>query len=510
MEEYVVQAGDTLSSIAAKKLGDGNRWTEIAQLNNLQNPNLLFVGQSLMLPVNIASAPQRNLPIPSMVVTTETATQQIPASVALARGYLFVVFEQLPEVGARKVIRKVAAIPKNYALQAPNPQANVGLAEHALGNNNSQYLSSSSKPYAAGSIKGEYPLLIDLKKAQEAGANIYTVEELVADLRRFASQNPASQNRVNTLIWAVQNVEGEVLIEGGIPGNAVSKVSTPHGKYIRTAEDLWTSYTAGKISQAQLETELATIEKAYSRAKIFGRVGRVLTVVGVIFTVKDVADATQRSLDRGSIKPLEAEVIRQVGGWGGAIVGGKIGFAAGALFGIETGPGAIVTGAIGAVVFGALGYFCADLIADWMEKEAVMELHQDSIEASSIRYYLHVFLANHKLEIILNDQRTIFNTPSPFYHYGQNKPVDITDMMLAGRNIIRVKGYTGTWIQVPRSGIRIEYRPGMEIPWEFIYSLKSVTKTTKRVEERILFNASKSGKAMSFDTLVYDEVIEFP
>jgi hypothetical protein len=67
---------------------------------------------------------------------------------------------------------------------------------------------------------------------------------------------------------------------------------------------------------------------------------------------------------QGSFKPVGAEVIRQVGGWGGAFVGAKVGFAVGAMFGIETGPGAIITGAIGAVVFGALGYFGADLIAD--------------------------------------------------------------------------------------------------------------------------------------------------
>jgi hypothetical protein len=72
--------------------------------------------------------------------------------------------------------------------------------------------------------------------------------------------------------------------------------------------------------------------------------------VGVIFTAKDIADATQRSIHQKSYKPLAAESIRQVGGWGGAIAGGKAGFLIAAAFGIETGPGAIITGALGAVM----------------------------------------------------------------------------------------------------------------------------------------------------------------
>ncbi len=89
-------------------------------------------------------------------------------------------------------------------------------------------------------------------------------------------------------------------------------------------------------------------------------------VVGVIVTAVDLAEATQRSIEQNSFRPVSAEVVRQVGGWGGAIAGGKIGFIVGGLFGIETGPGAIATGAVGAVVFGAAGYFGADWVADYI------------------------------------------------------------------------------------------------------------------------------------------------
>lgn len=48
--EYVVKDKDTLWRIAQQKLGNGNRYPEIAKLNNLTNPNLIRVGQVLKLP----------------------------------------------------------------------------------------------------------------------------------------------------------------------------------------------------------------------------------------------------------------------------------------------------------------------------------------------------------------------------------------------------------------------------------------------------------------------------
>lgn len=374
MQEYIVQFGDTLSLISAKKLGNANRWSEIARLNNLTAPYTLLIGQKLKLP-QISDSPQ-NTSTQGNILSAPQTNQETPASLALARGYMFVVFEQLPEIGAGKIIRKVAVIPKDFSLLPPNPLAKVSVAEHVLGNNNSQFLSGSNKSFGAPSIQGK-PLIIDVAKTQATGAKIFTVEEVIADLRRFANQNPAAQTRVNQLIWAVEKVEGETLIQGGTPGEAVRRVSTAHTPYISTAEDLWAQFKAGKISKAQLETELKSLETAYSKAKIVGRVGRVLMVVGVILTVKDVADATQKSIDNNSYKPLAAETVRQVGGWGGAIAGGKIGFWVGAAFGIETGPGAIVTGAIGAVIFGAVGYFAADKLAGWIEDEDAVELRKD-------------------------------------------------------------------------------------------------------------------------------------
>lgn len=47
---YKVMAGDTLSGIAQKLLGDSGRYTEIAQTNKISDPNRISVGSELIIP----------------------------------------------------------------------------------------------------------------------------------------------------------------------------------------------------------------------------------------------------------------------------------------------------------------------------------------------------------------------------------------------------------------------------------------------------------------------------
>ncbi len=49
---YTVKSGDSLWKIAKLQLGNGNRYQEIAELNNINNPNLIYTGQILKLPRN--------------------------------------------------------------------------------------------------------------------------------------------------------------------------------------------------------------------------------------------------------------------------------------------------------------------------------------------------------------------------------------------------------------------------------------------------------------------------
>lgn len=50
MKNYTVAAGDTLFGIAAREYGDGDLYPVIARMNNLANPDLIFVGQELLVP----------------------------------------------------------------------------------------------------------------------------------------------------------------------------------------------------------------------------------------------------------------------------------------------------------------------------------------------------------------------------------------------------------------------------------------------------------------------------
>lgn len=48
-KKYTVKKGDTLWNICKKHLGDGQKYKDIAKLNNIKNPDLIYPGQVLRL-----------------------------------------------------------------------------------------------------------------------------------------------------------------------------------------------------------------------------------------------------------------------------------------------------------------------------------------------------------------------------------------------------------------------------------------------------------------------------
>ena len=50
MKNYVVQPGDTLSEIAEREYGDASLYPVIARQNHLANPDVIGVGQQLLIP----------------------------------------------------------------------------------------------------------------------------------------------------------------------------------------------------------------------------------------------------------------------------------------------------------------------------------------------------------------------------------------------------------------------------------------------------------------------------
>jgi LysM repeat protein len=48
---YIIKQGDSLSKIARDKLGNMKLWEELARINNIHNPNLIYPGQVISLDV---------------------------------------------------------------------------------------------------------------------------------------------------------------------------------------------------------------------------------------------------------------------------------------------------------------------------------------------------------------------------------------------------------------------------------------------------------------------------
>lgn len=374
--EYIVQHGDSLTSISAKVYGSPVHWPAIAERNALYPPYTIFSAQILKLPTNSRAQPG-----------VAAASQTPSARMALARGfqYLFVV-EQLPDVGTgTKLIRKVALVPKQFTgttrqqwiewkeghperfgIEPRNPQGSTSWLEHVQGQGlkDSPRVSASNKPYGAPTMKGR-PVLIDVATIQRAGGKVLPPEVAVRGLRAMVSQNPNANPNLERLIRAIGEWEGESGIEGKkTPRDAVSTPGLNHGAYIRKAEQL---YEAFKHDPPKLTQELAALERSYGQAAKVAKGLRVVGGVGMIFTAVDVTKASVKSIEQRSFKPIGAEVIRHGTSWGMAWAGAKAGFLMGGAFGIETGPGAILTGAVGALVGGYIGYRSGDAVGDLID-----------------------------------------------------------------------------------------------------------------------------------------------
>jgi len=48
--KYTIKSGDNLWNIAVRAYGDGYKWPEIAKANNIENPNLIFPDNVLIIP----------------------------------------------------------------------------------------------------------------------------------------------------------------------------------------------------------------------------------------------------------------------------------------------------------------------------------------------------------------------------------------------------------------------------------------------------------------------------
>ena len=100
---YTVQQGDSLMRIAARTLGQKNRWTEIRDLNQGVDPRNLRIGMKLALPASAARAgspEKRSTPVRKPAVAP--ATQKKPAAPATDT-YLVRKGDTLKEIAERRL-----------------------------------------------------------------------------------------------------------------------------------------------------------------------------------------------------------------------------------------------------------------------------------------------------------------------------------------------------------------------------------------------------------------------
>jgi len=293
----------------------------------------------------------------------------------LIRSFVFVILDQLPHERSKTIIRKVGVKEIDNVLArgivATDPNATITFAEHVLGRKPSQYLSFSDSPLASPTnVRNRalgIPILVDSRKLKRSGVQIFSTEEIVADLRKYAEKNPDARFQANVAIRAITNVEGEVLIKGKVAENLLRKPGPAHKRYIAQAEKTVEGYDVHR-NVARTEHEIASLKSSYRNLSATGRIFRLTNVIGVVLSVGDVAYAGHQSIKKSSGKPVVAESIRQAGGWGLGWTGVKLGCRVGALFAIETGPGMFAACAIGGILGGVGGYFFADWIADDIHK----------------------------------------------------------------------------------------------------------------------------------------------
>lgn len=73
--EHAVSSGEHLWGISEKYYGNGYNWLDIAQVNNLKNPGLIFSGQDLTIPKVALRVPSQIAGASSIASSPDTITE---------------------------------------------------------------------------------------------------------------------------------------------------------------------------------------------------------------------------------------------------------------------------------------------------------------------------------------------------------------------------------------------------------------------------------------------------
>jgi len=233
---------------------------------------------------------------------------------------------QFTEILGKPIMR--VPNPERFGMHPSDPLSTLPPGRHALGMKPSPYNSASSDAFGASRISGKR-FWIDVEEAERAGATFHDTEEILADLDRIAQKSANSKTlgkiaEVRKLVAA----DSEVLIKGAVPPLAVK----------------------GAGSMALTRTMQG------------------VQIIGFAMTAADLYAAGKRSVEQHSLKPIEAESVRQSGSWGMAWAGARLGAMGSAALGVETGPIDLLVGLAGGIAGGVAGYYGFGWVADHIDK----------------------------------------------------------------------------------------------------------------------------------------------
>ena len=78
-ENYKIKKGDTLWDIAKRIYGDGRRYKELAEFNNIANPNMIVAGKTLQIPSSEAKSEPKKEYTPPASISGDFSLDSAPA-----------------------------------------------------------------------------------------------------------------------------------------------------------------------------------------------------------------------------------------------------------------------------------------------------------------------------------------------------------------------------------------------------------------------------------------------
>ena len=186
---YTVQSGDTLSHIAAQECNNAITWQQIAADNHITNPNLIQVGQTIILncPDDPAPSPAPLPPAPTTSTVPTAAT--VPSTTP----------------------NYIAGVDASYAqpsvdwasLRSQGVRFGIVKATDGTQTLDTQFASNWSGMHANGIVRGAYHYFRVLQDAQaQVDHYLSTVNLDATDLPPFVDAESAGNNGGSNSQWA--------------------------------------------------------------------------------------------------------------------------------------------------------------------------------------------------------------------------------------------------------------------------------------------------------------------